>query len=131
MSFVTSRKSRATNFFSLLSFLAVFGSGIRDLGSGMDKNQDSGLGINIPDPQHWFRVCVTVGIQGVLNSHHNLLGLLSLNPFKWEVYIMIIDLIYFSILFAVVFSIYTAKLCKQYTLIILLSILVSQRIGPK
>jgi hypothetical protein len=28
-------------------------SGIRDPGSGMDKNQDPGSGINIPDPQHW------------------------------------------------------------------------------
>jgi hypothetical protein len=41
-----------TNFFSLLSFVAVFGSGIRDPGSGMGKNQDPGSGINIPDPQH-------------------------------------------------------------------------------
>ena len=32
----------------------VFGSGIRDPGSGMGKNQDPGSGINIPDPQHWF-----------------------------------------------------------------------------
>jgi hypothetical protein len=45
-----------TNFFSSLSFVAVFGSGIRDRdpGSGMGKNQDPGSGINIPDPQHWF-----------------------------------------------------------------------------
>jgi hypothetical protein len=28
------------------------GSGIRDPGSGMGKNQDPGSGINIPDPQH-------------------------------------------------------------------------------
>jgi hypothetical protein len=28
------------------------GSGIRDPGSGMGKNQDLGSGINIPDPQH-------------------------------------------------------------------------------
>jgi len=35
-----------------LSFVAVFGSGIRDPGSGMGKNQDPGSGINIPDPQH-------------------------------------------------------------------------------
>jgi hypothetical protein len=47
------------NFFSPLSFVAVFGSGIRDPrseirdpGSGMGKNQDPGSGINIPDPQH-------------------------------------------------------------------------------
>jgi hypothetical protein len=41
-----------TNFFSPLSFVAVFGSGVRDPGSGMGKNQDPGSGINIPDPQH-------------------------------------------------------------------------------
>jgi hypothetical protein len=41
-----------SNFFSPLSFVAVFGSGIRDPGSGMGKNQDPGSGINIPDPQH-------------------------------------------------------------------------------
>jgi hypothetical protein len=44
-----------TNFFSPLSFVAVFGSGIRDPRSGMGKNQDPGSGTNIPDPQH----CVT------------------------------------------------------------------------
>ncbi len=63
-----------TIFFSSLSFVAVFGSGIRDPGSGirdprsgirdpgseirdpgsgMGKNQDPGSGINIPDPPHW------------------------------------------------------------------------------
>jgi hypothetical protein len=55
-----------TAIFSPLSFVAVFGSGIRDPGSeirdpgseirdpgsGMGKNQDSGSEINIPDPQH-------------------------------------------------------------------------------
>ncbi len=48
-----------TNFFSTLSFVAVFGSGIldpgsvvRDPGSGRGKNQDPGSGINIPDSQH-------------------------------------------------------------------------------
>jgi hypothetical protein len=48
--------------FSPLSFVAVFGSGIRDLGSeirdpgsGMGKNQDPGSGINIPDQQHWTK----------------------------------------------------------------------------
>jgi hypothetical protein len=41
-----------TKFFSPLSFVAVFGSGIRDPRSGMGKNQDPGSGINIPDPQH-------------------------------------------------------------------------------
>jgi hypothetical protein len=39
-----------TNFFSPLSFVAVWdpGSEIRDPGSGMGKNQDLGSGINIP-----------------------------------------------------------------------------------
>jgi hypothetical protein len=41
------------NFFSPLSFVAVFGSGIRDPGSRKGKNQDPVSGINIPDPQHW------------------------------------------------------------------------------
>jgi hypothetical protein len=45
-----------TNFFSPLSFDAVFVSGIRDPGSGMGTNQDPGSGINIPDPQHWLHV---------------------------------------------------------------------------
>jgi hypothetical protein len=45
-----------TNFFSLLSFVAVFGSGIQDPGFGMAKNQDPGSGINIPDPQHWYKL---------------------------------------------------------------------------
>jgi hypothetical protein len=62
-------KGMTTNFFSPLSFVAVFGSGIRDPGSeirdpgseirdpgsGMGKNQDPGSGINIPDPQHCNR----------------------------------------------------------------------------
>jgi hypothetical protein len=38
-----------TIFFSALSFVAVFGS-------GMGKIQDPGSGINIPDPQHWFKI---------------------------------------------------------------------------
>jgi hypothetical protein len=45
-----------SNFFPPLSFVAIFGSGIRDPGSGMGKNQDPGSGINIPDPQHWFGI---------------------------------------------------------------------------
>jgi hypothetical protein len=39
-------------FPSLLVLLLYPGSLIRDPGSGMDKNQDSGSGINISDPQH-------------------------------------------------------------------------------
>jgi hypothetical protein len=51
---VATKKGLTTNFFSPLSFVAVFGSGIRDLGSRIrnGKNQDPGSGINIPDPQH-------------------------------------------------------------------------------
>ncbi len=80
--FVATIKGMTTNFFSPLSFDAVFGSGIwdprygiwdpgseiwgprsgiRDLGSeiqnprsGMGKNQDLGYGINIPDLQHCY-----------------------------------------------------------------------------
>jgi hypothetical protein len=49
-------------FFSPLSFLPVFGSGIRDPRSGMGKNQDPGSGINIPDPQHclWVYIKATI-----------------------------------------------------------------------
>jgi hypothetical protein len=50
--FVATKKGLTTNLFSPLSFLAVLGSGIRDPGSGMGKNQDPGSGINIPDQQH-------------------------------------------------------------------------------
>jgi hypothetical protein len=59
---VATKKCLTKDFFSPLSFLPVFGSGIRDPGSGMVKNQDPGSGmvknqdpgsgINIPDPQH-------------------------------------------------------------------------------
>jgi hypothetical protein len=45
--FVATKKGLTTKFFSPLSFVAVL-----DPGSGMGKNQDSGSGINIPDPQH-------------------------------------------------------------------------------
>jgi hypothetical protein len=40
------------NFLKPLSFVVDFGSGIRDPGSGMGKNQDPGSGINIPNPAH-------------------------------------------------------------------------------
>ncbi len=52
-------KKDMTNFFSLLSFVAIYGS-------GMGKNQDPGSGINIPDPQHCWKVCRP----GVAYSHH-------------------------------------------------------------
>ena len=58
MKFVTTKISM-TNFFSPLSLVTVFGSGIRDPGSGMGKIQDPGSGINIPDPPHWRGIMVT------------------------------------------------------------------------
>ncbi len=47
--FVATYKVMTTNFFSPLSFVAVFGS-------GMAENQDQGSGINILDPQHWYKL---------------------------------------------------------------------------
>jgi hypothetical protein len=54
--FVATKKvaGGTTNLFSpplLFPFLDP-GCDIRDPRSGMDKNQDPGSGINIPDPQH-------------------------------------------------------------------------------
>jgi|LakMenEpi03Aug12_release.lakeMendotaPanAssembly.Ray.scaffolds.fasta_scaffold4436909_1 hypothetical protein len=49
MIFVAKKNGRPKRF-SLSSFGAVVGSGIRYPGSGMDKNQDPGSRINIPDP---------------------------------------------------------------------------------
>ncbi len=46
------KKGMTKHFFSPLSFVAVFGSGI-------GKNQDPGSGINISDPQHWY-ICFTL-----------------------------------------------------------------------
>jgi hypothetical protein len=53
--YVAPKKGMAKKNFSPLSLVAVLdpGSGIRDPGSGMGKNQDPGSRINIPDPQHW------------------------------------------------------------------------------
>jgi hypothetical protein len=52
--FVATKNGLAKKNFSPLSFVAVFGSGIRDPGFGMGRNRDPGSGINIPDPQHCF-----------------------------------------------------------------------------
>jgi hypothetical protein len=52
------QKKGVTTNFSPLSFVAVFESGIQDPGSGMGNYQDTGFGINIPDPQHWSFECV-------------------------------------------------------------------------
>ena len=48
--FVATLKGMTSNFFSPLSFVAVFGSGIWDLGSGMGKNQDPDAGIRDKHP---------------------------------------------------------------------------------
>jgi hypothetical protein len=48
--FVATKKRITTNFVSPLFFVAVFGSGIRDPGSGMGKNQDPGFGIRDKHP---------------------------------------------------------------------------------
>jgi hypothetical protein len=42
MIFVAAKKGKRTNFFSPLSFVAVFGYPVLDPGSGMEKNQDAG-----------------------------------------------------------------------------------------
>ncbi len=52
MKFLATKNGMTNNFYSPLSFVPVFGSRMRDPGSGMGKNQDPGSGINIPDPQH-------------------------------------------------------------------------------
>jgi hypothetical protein len=52
--FVAKLKAITKKNFSPLSFVAVLGSGTRDPGSWVGKNQDPGSGINIPDPPHWF-----------------------------------------------------------------------------
>jgi hypothetical protein len=56
--FVATKKRMTTNFGLPLSFVAVFGSGIRDpgseirdQGSGMGKNQDTGSGIRDKHPR--------------------------------------------------------------------------------
>jgi hypothetical protein len=55
--FVATKQGMTTIFFrpSLLLLFLDPGSGIRNPGSGMGKNQDPGSGINIPDPQHWIQ----------------------------------------------------------------------------
>jgi hypothetical protein len=36
----------------------------------MGKNQDPGSGINIPDPQHWYRMCDTILTDLGYNNRH-------------------------------------------------------------
>jgi hypothetical protein len=58
--FVATKYGLTKKKFSPLSFVAVFGSGIRDPGSGMGKNQVPGSGINIPDPPHCKKALIRV-----------------------------------------------------------------------
>ncbi len=53
MKFVSTTKGMTKKKFSSVIFVAVFGPGIGDPGSGMGNNQDPGSGINILDQQHW------------------------------------------------------------------------------
>jgi hypothetical protein len=39
--------------------------------SGIDKNQDSGLRINIPDPQHWHQLSKSAVIQDSRSKNSN------------------------------------------------------------
>jgi hypothetical protein len=58
-----------------LSLLLLFlhpGSGIRDPGSGMGKNQDPGSGINIPDPPHWLGILCKHTKCKILNMNMNM-----------------------------------------------------------
>jgi hypothetical protein len=43
--FIATKKGMTTNFFSPFSFIAVFGSGIRDPRSGIREGKKSGSGI--------------------------------------------------------------------------------------
>jgi hypothetical protein len=48
--FMATRKGMTINFCHPSLLLLVFGTGIRDPGSGMDKKQNSGSRMYIPDP---------------------------------------------------------------------------------
>jgi hypothetical protein len=50
------KKRYDNKFFFTPLFIAVFGSGIRDPGSGIWDGYKSGSEINIPDPQHCLPV---------------------------------------------------------------------------
>ncbi len=71
------RYRMTTNFFRPFLLLLFLDPGIRDPGSGMDKNRDSG--VNIPDPQHCnsrpFALYPTTGTEGpaCLEEQHPLL----------------------------------------------------------
>jgi hypothetical protein len=89
--FVATKKCLTNKFFSPLSFLPVFGSGIRDPrsgirdpGSGMGKNQDPGSGIRdkhpgsatLPYRYKFITGKFTAAINGIELTHSTFLRLL-------------------------------------------------------
>jgi hypothetical protein len=65
--FEATKKGRTTNFFpSLFCNCCCW---IGDQGSWIDKYQDPGSGINIPDPQDWYRYLVSIGLDFYLSFH--------------------------------------------------------------
>jgi hypothetical protein len=70
---MTTKKGRTTNFFSPFSFLFFM-----DPGTGMDKNQDPGSVINIPDPQH--RQEMYIRYIGMVPREHRLRTALTCRP---------------------------------------------------
>jgi hypothetical protein len=62
--YVGTKKGLTKFFFSPLSFVAVFGSGIQDPGSGMGKNHYPGSGMNVPGSatlDKWIQVSFKTG----------------------------------------------------------------------
>jgi hypothetical protein len=97
--FLATKNGRTTNFFSSpLSFVAVFGSVIRDPGSGMDNNQDPGPAtLRIGNS---FLYCLTlcrrykdsahlnvllISIEQLLGSNHLIITILKVRTRKWVV----------------------------------------------
>ncbi len=74
---MATKKCLTKDFFhpSLFYLFLDPGSGIRDPGSGMGKNEDPGSGINIPDPQHWY-TCTVYGtrMQCVRGGGYGVIG---------------------------------------------------------
>jgi hypothetical protein len=69
MIFLATKNSRTKKNLPLL-FGAVVGSGIWDPRSGMDKNQDLGSRINIPDPQHYIQQVSSQTVQQQARMPH-------------------------------------------------------------
>jgi hypothetical protein len=76
--FVATKKCLTKKNFSPLSFLHVFGSGIRDPGWVKIRIRDPGSGINIPDPQH----CQDHRISTSEKTAFNITDIISLAPEK-------------------------------------------------